>query len=659
MIKRPPNAPSATTPSASQAKPPGQLMRQHSVLIKAKEHDVRASGTNFADSIDVPGHGKLVISTRFSAGMFGPVYHAFLSASPSKQYVAKSVAVRDGQPHPFEEVVGPNVQLEQLRLDDPYEEIRVLKYFTDKAPHDNIVKQLVAVHTEQSFYTILEWAGDAIDLQQRGDSTHEGRLTLKRLAERKDVFRQIVLGVSHLHHHGYCHLDLSLENVCAFRDPARNKALSVKIIDFGLARKFSADGFGAAAAVKVKNLPGKIAYMAPELTQSTHDGEVEIDGAAADMWSCGVLLLYLCAPPDQTHYLWNSADETDFKYKALLQCINDNSLEPLAALVKELRVLSTASQSFAVSKIALGLFNPKPKRRMKHEELKDIVTDVYAPDDTPWIDLPEGGADVTGDAQPRAKTGKKGKASLASYLTVLDTLQYAIIHVEEAKDVLDGERRGRRGRPMEPMDEEEKGARLLPAYTKLLVETFNVIVQAATDLDPPTWGFERDISWGSHAPMIKLRGEIIGAEPRERTRKQEEFKYGTSSSSLFVWNVQHYRNHGAIKQEAHERHVDLCDKVSFITREEAAGIIARAGFGQDWPTFEKTDDVIMPLSPPPPSPPAASKQRSKPPPVSIQLSKPPPPASKESSKEERRTSLRETDKTTLIEGKGRDCCSLL
>ena len=69
------------------------------------------------------------------------------------------------------------------------------------------------------------------------------------------MFKQICNAVQFLHNHGYCHLDLSLENTML----SDVDNLKVKIIDFGLMQKFENNNFNFYGRV------GKLQYMCPEV----------------------------------------------------------------------------------------------------------------------------------------------------------------------------------------------------------------------------------------------------------------------------------------------------------------------------------------------------------------------------------------------------------
>jgi hypothetical protein len=86
---------------------------------------------------------------------------------------------------------------------------------------------------------------------------------------------QVLEGLAHAHGHGIVHRDVKPANVLL----ADGDAVSVRLLDFGLARFAEADTLTAAGDV-----PGTLAYIAPERLHG------EPASPAGDVWSVGVLL---------------------------------------------------------------------------------------------------------------------------------------------------------------------------------------------------------------------------------------------------------------------------------------------------------------------------------------------------------------------------------
>lgn len=98
------------------------------------------------------------------------------------------------------------------------------------------------------------------------------------------LMRQIVAPISHMHARGACHRDLKLENFLLRDKCGAIDESIVKIVDFGLARWFTA---GEPMTSKV----GSRLYTAPEVSAGSYS-------QACDLWSCGVIVyILLCGRP--------------------------------------------------------------------------------------------------------------------------------------------------------------------------------------------------------------------------------------------------------------------------------------------------------------------------------------------------------------------------
>lgn len=94
----------------------------------------------------------------------------------------------------------------------------------------------------------------------------------------RQIFTQIIDGLSYIHKKNIAHRDLKLEN--CFLD----KDCKVKIADFGLQK-----AFGGPLGIQLKTRCGTPNYMAPELL----GGKDPYDGPAVDVFACGAILFIL------------------------------------------------------------------------------------------------------------------------------------------------------------------------------------------------------------------------------------------------------------------------------------------------------------------------------------------------------------------------------
>lgn len=138
-----------------------------------------------------------------------------------------------------------------------------------------------------------------------------------------DIWKQIVLGVSYLHHENICHRDLKLENVVY-----DSTLTQIKIIDFATAQKLTNDSSESVGLV------GSEKYASPEMYTS-----IKYNGKSADIWSLGIILYYLLVRkfpwnlatwnnPEYQHYSTNRTAIFDNEYPQELIEIKSQILEP-------------------------------------------------------------------------------------------------------------------------------------------------------------------------------------------------------------------------------------------------------------------------------------------------------------------------------------------
>lgn len=146
-------------------------------------------------------------------------------------------------------------------------EIRTMKLLL----HPNIVRIHEVIGTKTKIYIVMEYVS--------GGQLSEKLSYLRKFSESeaRKLFQQLIDTVDYCHHRGVYHRDLKPENLLL--DSKGN----LKVSDFGLsALRKPGDMLSTAC--------GSPCYVAPELF-----ADKGYDGAAADIWSCGVILFELLA----------------------------------------------------------------------------------------------------------------------------------------------------------------------------------------------------------------------------------------------------------------------------------------------------------------------------------------------------------------------------
>ncbi|KAL9255917.1 CBL-interacting serine/threonine-protein kinase 1-like protein [Drosera capensis] len=167
---------------------------------------------------------------------------------------------------PFAVKILEKKKIIHLKISDQIKrEIATLKLLK----HPNIVRLHEVLASKTKIYMVLEYVNGG-ELFNRIAS--KGKLSEER---GRKLFQQLMDGVSYSHDKGVFHRDLKLENILI--DAKGN----IKVSDFGLSalpQHFRNDGL-------LHTTCGSPNYVAPEILANRG-----YDGAASDIWSCGVIL---------------------------------------------------------------------------------------------------------------------------------------------------------------------------------------------------------------------------------------------------------------------------------------------------------------------------------------------------------------------------------
>ncbi|XP_050375058.1 CBL-interacting serine/threonine-protein kinase 21 isoform X2 [Argentina anserina] len=254
----------------------------------------------FANSV-----GKYQLGRTIGEGTFAKVKLAFDSTN------GKYVAIK---------ILDKHMVMETKLMNQVQREIRTMKLLN----HSNIVRIHEVIGTKTKIYIAMEYVS--------GGQLSDKLLYAKTLSEgeARKLFQQLIDAVDYCHNKGVYHRDLKPENLLLTSNG------NLKISDFGLSALRKP---GDLLTTKC----GSPSYVAPELLVNE-----AYDGAAADVWSCGVIL---------------------FEILAGRLPFDDSSLINLYKKIS--RAEYTFPQWFTEcqKKLISGIFDPNPKTRLTIPEI--------------------------------------------------------------------------------------------------------------------------------------------------------------------------------------------------------------------------------------------------------------------------------------------------
>ena len=149
----------------------------------------------------------------------------------------------------------------------------------------NILKELDHPNIVRFYETYIDYKYIHIVMQLwTGGELFDRIVKLEKFSEKdaSELMKKILSAVQHLHKHNICHRDLKPENFL-FKNNKENA--EIKIIDFGLSKKFSKQ------EENMTTIVGTPFYVAPEVLSGKYDTQ-------CDLWSWGVILfVLLCGYP--------------------------------------------------------------------------------------------------------------------------------------------------------------------------------------------------------------------------------------------------------------------------------------------------------------------------------------------------------------------------
>ena len=236
---------------------------------------------------------------------------------------------------------------DKINMDKILYEINLMR----KLNHQNITKILETFEDEQYYFIIMEYIN--------GGNLFSYVKKRRKLSEKvaKFIFRQIILGIQHIHSQLIVHRDIKLENILI--DMNNN----IKICDFGIGIVLSSEN------QPLYSHCGTPVYIAPEIILSTK--EKGYNGFPVDIWSAGIALYIMISGKlpfnlNESHNDFDNLDEDNSKGK--------NKKLKYEIIHKEPKYLENISDE--LRDLLKGLLNKDPKKRLTCEEILNH----------PWLD---------------------------------------------------------------------------------------------------------------------------------------------------------------------------------------------------------------------------------------------------------------------------------
>lgn len=165
---------------------------------------------------------------------------------------------------------------------------------TDPEARERFEREARAMSTLTSKHVVrvhdVDTDGDTpfmvMDLLEGTDLAHLGERGRPSIVEACSWMEQASEALEEAHEHGIIHRDIKPQNLFLAREA--NGTSSIRVLDFGVARRTSGDGIDVVTLTKAGSVIGTLAYMAPEQLRSAKDVD-----ARTDIWGVGACLYRL------------------------------------------------------------------------------------------------------------------------------------------------------------------------------------------------------------------------------------------------------------------------------------------------------------------------------------------------------------------------------
>ena len=215
-----------------------------------------------------------------------------------------------------------------------------------KLNHPNITKILETFEDDKYILIIMEYIN--------GGNLFSFVKKRRKLSEKisKFLFRQIILGIQHIHSKKIVHRDIKLENILI---DLNNR---IKICDFGIGIMLESED------ELIYDQCGTPMYMAPEIIiNSKKNGYL---GYPVDIWSAGIALYIMLSGTLPFSFKYNKKEKNDMNNSISLS--NNNNYELQYSIIhKEPKKIKKISEE--ARDLLKGLLNKDPSKRLTIEEI--------------------------------------------------------------------------------------------------------------------------------------------------------------------------------------------------------------------------------------------------------------------------------------------------
>ena len=235
----------------------------------------------------------------------------------------------------------------KLNLNSNSENMKKILYETNlmkKLNHPNITKILELFEDKEYILIIMEYIN--------GGNLFSFLKKRRKVSEKtaKFLFKQIILGIKHIHSHNIVHRDIKLENILI--DLNNN----IKICDFGIGRVLSSPD------QLLYDQCGTPMYIAPEILLSTK--QTGYKGFPVDIWSSGIALYILLSGTLPFSFKNGNSISIEESEKN-----NDNNSEELQFNIVNNSPKNIENISDEARDLLKGLLNKNPSKRLTCDEI--------------------------------------------------------------------------------------------------------------------------------------------------------------------------------------------------------------------------------------------------------------------------------------------------